>query len=77
MLKALAKVVLLLAVSAAALSGCRAGSAPRAPAQTSADEETDWFCQEDDDSGEWKCIQDDALARNPEEAKRPTGAGTD
>lgn len=67
---ALVKVTLMLALSAVAMTGCRSGSAAREPAAASPDDETDWFCQEDGDSGEWHCIQDDALARNPENAKR-------
>ena len=72
---ALVKLALMLALSLVALSllaigGCRSGSAANAQAPTSPDDETDWFCQEDGDSGEWHCIQDDELARNPERANR-------
>lgn len=71
----LVKLALMLALSVVALSllatgGCRSGSAPGAQTPNSPDDETDWFCQEDGNSGEWDCIQDDALARNPEMAKR-------
>ena len=71
----LVKLALMLALSVAALSllaigGCRSGPAPSAQTPNSADDETDWFCQEDGDSGEWYCIQDDELAHNPEQAKR-------
>jgi len=66
----LVKVTLVLALCVLALTGCRSGSPPRAQAPDSPDEETDWFCQEEGDTGEWKCIQDDELARDPEQAKR-------
>ena len=64
------KVALMIAVSAVALTGCRSGSATNAPEAATGDDEIDWFCQEDGDSGEWECIQDDALARDPENARR-------
>ena len=71
----LVKLVLMLALSLVALSllsigGCRSGSTESVEAPMSSDDETDWFCQEDGDSGEWHCIQDDELARNPESAER-------
>ena len=66
----LVKVALILAFSTLAIAGCRSGSAASAQAPTLPDDETDWFCQEDGDSGEWDCIQDDALARDPENARR-------
>ena len=70
MLTTLVKVALMLALSMVAISGCRSGSTASAQAPTSPDDETDWFCQEDGDSSEWDCIQDDALARNPESGSR-------
>ncbi len=63
------KLALMLALSLVALSGCRSGSTASGEAPASSDDETDWFCQEDGDSGEWHCIQDDELARNPEKAE--------
>ena len=71
----LVKLALILALSVVALSllaigGCRSGSTASAQTPTSPDDETDWFCQEDGNSGEWDCVQDDALARNPEMARR-------
>ena len=60
----------LVALSLLAIGGCRAGSTASVEAAMSSDDETDWFCQEDGDSGEWYCIQDDELARNPEKAER-------
>ena len=75
---ALVKVVLLLALSTVLMTGCRSGSDARAHTPALADgEETDWFCQEDGDSGEWDCIQDDALAHNPESATRVPTDGSD
>ena len=65
----LVKVTLMLALAAAALSGCRSGSAATEPTPGSTDEETSWFCQEDGNSGEWYCTQDDELARNPEKTR--------
>ena len=69
----LVKVALMLALSMVAISGCRSGSNASAQAPpTSPDDETDWFCQEDGNSGEWDCIQDDALARDPQKGKTDT-----
>lgn len=65
----LVKLALMLALSVVAISGCRSGSTASAQAPASPDDETDWFCQEDGNSGEWDCIQDDALARNPERTR--------
>ncbi|MCY3818063.1 MAG: hypothetical protein OXH52_01685 [Gammaproteobacteria bacterium] len=64
------KLAVMLALFLVAVSGCRSGSSASVEAPTSSDDETDWFCQEDGDSGEWYCIQDDELARNPEKAER-------
>ena len=71
MLTSLLKVTLLLALSAMAMAGCRSGTAATERVSESPDDETDWFCQEDGDSGEWKCIQDDELARNPDHSRPP------
>ena len=68
----LVKVALMLALSMVAISGCRSGPTARAQAPTSPDDETDWFCQEDGNSGEWDCIQDDALARDPQRGETGT-----
>ena len=70
MLTTLFKVALMLAFSTLAIAGCRSGSSASAQAPTLPDDETDWFCQEDGESNEWDCIQDDALARNPESGSR-------
>ena len=64
------KLAVMLALFLVAVSGCRSGSTASVEAPISSDDETDWFCQEDGDSGEWYCIQDDELARNPEKAER-------
>ena len=69
LLAPLVKIALALAFSALALAGCRSGAATGAQSPTLPDDETDWFCQEAGDSGEWECIQDDALARDPEKSK--------
>ena len=74
---ALVKVALLLALSTVLMTGCRSGSGARAQTPALPDDETDWFCQEDGDSGEWDCIQDDALAQNPEIARRVPTDGSD
>ena len=65
----LVKIALALALSALAIAGCRSGPATSAGSPASPDDETDWFCQEAGDSGEWECIQDDALARDPATSK--------
>ena len=72
----LVKLALMLALSLVAISGCRSGPTASARAPNSPDDETDWFCQEDGNSGEWDCIQDDALARNPERAGRAPTDGS-
>jgi len=65
----LVKIALTLAFSALAIAGCRSGPATSAESPASPDDETDWFCQEAGDSGEWECIQDDALARDPQKSR--------
>ena len=69
------KIALALAFSALAIAGCRSGPAASAESAASPDDETDWFCQEAGDSGEWECIQDDALARDPEKARQDNRLG--